>query len=39
MVGNGWEPTGLPDGVRGWALAENVGIPAGRNVGARNVRR
>jgi GT2 family glycosyltransferase len=32
-VGNGWEPTGLPDGVAGLALPENVGIPAGRNAG------
>lgn len=34
VVGNGWEPTGLPEGVRGVALAENLGIPAGRNAGA-----
>jgi GT2 family glycosyltransferase len=33
VVGNGWEPAGLPDGVRALALAENVGIPAGRNAG------
>jgi GT2 family glycosyltransferase len=33
VVGNGWEPTGLPDGVRGLALPDNVGIPAGRNAG------
>ena len=33
VVGNGWEPTGLPEGVRGHALPENVGIPAGRNAG------
>jgi GT2 family glycosyltransferase len=33
-VGNGWEPTGLPDGVRALALPENLGIPAGRNAGA-----
>jgi len=32
-VGNGWEPTGLPDGVRALALSENLGIPAGRNAG------
>ncbi|WP_029288076.1 glycosyltransferase family 2 protein [Cellulomonas sp. HZM] len=37
VVGNGWEPTGLPDGARGLALAENVGIPEGRNVGAAHV--
>jgi len=33
VVGNSWEPTGLPDGVRGVHLPENVGIPAGRNAG------
>ena len=33
VVGNGWGPGDLPDGVRGHALAENVGIPAGRNAG------
>ena len=32
-VGNGWEPTDLPEGVRAHALPENVGIPAGRNAG------
>jgi GT2 family glycosyltransferase len=37
VVGNGWEPTGLPDGVRGLGLAENVGIPAGRNAGVPGV--
>jgi GT2 family glycosyltransferase len=38
VVGNGWEPTGLPDGVRGVGLAENAGIPAGRNAGVPQVR-
>ncbi len=33
VVGNGWVPEGLPEGVRGHALPENVGIPAGRNAG------
>jgi GT2 family glycosyltransferase len=33
VVGQAWEPTGLPDGVRGVGLPENVGIPAGRNAG------
>jgi GT2 family glycosyltransferase len=33
VVGQAWEPAGLPDGVRGVGLAENVGIPAGRNAG------
>lgn len=33
VVGNGWDPTGLPDGVRALHLTENIGIPAGRNRG------
>ena len=33
VVGNGWVPAGLPAGVRGFALPENQGIPAGRNAG------
>ena len=33
VVGNGWQPEGLPAGVRGHALDQNVGIPAGRNAG------
>lgn len=37
VVGNGWVPTDLPEGVRSLALAENVGIPEGRNIGAQNV--
>jgi GT2 family glycosyltransferase len=37
VVGNGWEPTHLPDGVRALALDANLGIPEGRNVGAREV--
>src|SRR5438309_7852599 len=37
VVGNGWQPTGLPAGVRGLALAENVGIPGGRNAGVPHV--
>lgn len=32
-VGNGWAPVGLPEGVRPYALRENLGIPAGRNAG------
>ncbi|MGO4104887.1 glycosyltransferase family 2 protein [Leifsonia sp. YAF41] len=36
-VGNGWEPTGLPDGVAALALPENLGIPAGRNRGVAKV--
>ena len=37
VVGNGWAPEGLPDGVRSLALPENVGIPAGRNAGVPSV--
>lgn len=37
VVGNGWQPTGLPEGVRGLGLDENIGIPAGRNRGAELV--
>ena len=33
VVGNTWEPVGLPDGVRAAHSPENVGIPAGRNLG------
>jgi GT2 family glycosyltransferase len=33
VVGNGWQPADLPDGVRGLGLPHNVGIPAGRNAG------
>jgi GT2 family glycosyltransferase len=33
VVGNGWEPEGLPGGVTPVALAEDRGIPAGRNAG------
>jgi GT2 family glycosyltransferase len=37
VVGNGWEPAGLPDGVRAVALPEDRGIPAGRNAGVGSV--
>jgi GT2 family glycosyltransferase len=37
VVGNGWQPSGLPSGVRGLALPENLGIPAGRNRGVEHV--
>jgi len=33
VVGNGWEPAGLPEGVHAVSLAEDHGIPAGRNAG------
>ncbi|WP_100345054.1 glycosyltransferase family 2 protein [Compostimonas suwonensis] len=36
-VGNGWDPTGLPAGVKTLHLPENLGIPAGRNRGVRLV--
>ena len=38
VVGNGWEPSGLPEGVRGVGLREDAGIPAGRNAGVPAVR-
>jgi GT2 family glycosyltransferase len=38
VVGNGWEPVGLPAGVRSVHLPQNVGIPEGRNVGAAEAR-
>ena len=34
VVGNGWEPSGLPGGVRGVALRQDFGIAGGRNAGA-----
>jgi GT2 family glycosyltransferase len=37
VVGNGWKPTGLPDGVHAVALDEDAGIPAGRNAGVPHV--
>jgi GT2 family glycosyltransferase len=33
VVGNGWRPEGLPDGVRAVALEHDAGIPGGRNAG------
>jgi GT2 family glycosyltransferase len=38
VVGNGWSPADLPAGVRSVALKENLGVPAGRNIGAAEVR-
>ena len=38
VVGNGWQPDGLPPGVRGVGLAEDRGIPAGRNAGVPETR-
>jgi len=37
VVGNGWQPVGIPAGARTLGLAENVGIPAGRNAGVPHV--
>jgi GT2 family glycosyltransferase len=37
VVGNGWQPTGLPARVRGLALPTNAGIPAGRHAGVTAV--
>ncbi|GLF97371.1 glycosyltransferase family 2 protein [Streptomyces yaizuensis] len=37
VVGNGCTPEQVPPGVRTVALAENAGIPEGRNIGAANV--
>jgi GT2 family glycosyltransferase len=31
LLGQGWQPAGLPDGVRSLGLAENLGSTAGRN--------
>ena len=38
VVGNGWEPAGLPAGVRGVHEVVDRGIPAGRNAGVPHVR-
>ncbi|WP_061962850.1 glycosyltransferase family 2 protein [Demequina aurantiaca] len=35
VVGNGWDPIGLPDAVRTVYLTKNVGIPKGRNKGVK----
>ncbi len=35
VVGNGWRPSGFADDIETVHLEENVGIPAGRNHGAR----
>jgi GT2 family glycosyltransferase len=37
VVGNGWQPTGLPPQVRPVALPENLGTAAGRNAGVPHV--
>jgi len=37
VVGNSWQPTGLPEGIKTLGLEENLGIPAGRNAGVGHV--
>jgi len=37
VVGNGWNPTGLPQGARGVHVPVDEGIPAGRNAGVPHV--
>src|SRR5699024_3306129 len=37
VVGNGWDPTGIPEMVKTHHLPENLGIPAGRNAGVSQV--
>ncbi|WP_151524922.1 glycosyltransferase family 2 protein [Serinicoccus kebangsaanensis] len=37
VVGNAWNPTGLPERVKTLALPTNIGIPAGRNAGVPHV--
>jgi len=37
VVGNGWAPTGLPDGVRAIEREVDDGIPGGRNFGVPHV--
>ena len=38
VVGNAWDPVGVPEGFKTLALPTNVGIPAGRNAGVPHVR-
>ena len=37
VVGNGWRPEGLPEGVHAVELTENRGVPGGRNAGVEYV--
>lgn len=37
VVGNGWPPTGLPEGVKAHFEPEDRGIPSGRNAGVPHV--
>lgn len=38
VVGNGWQPQGLPDWVRSVYVPVNAGVPEGRNIGVREAR-
>jgi GT2 family glycosyltransferase len=38
VVGNAWQPAGLPEGVRSVGLPIDQGIPAGRNAGVPHAR-
>jgi GT2 family glycosyltransferase len=38
VVGNGWDPSGLPPGVKSVALEVDIGIPGGRNAGVPGTR-
>ncbi|RBL99599.1 glycosyl transferase [Glutamicibacter soli] len=37
VVGNGWDPVGIPEQLGTLFLPENLGIPAGRNAGVSKV--
>lgn len=37
VVGNAWNPVGIPEEYKTLALPQNVGIPAGRNAGVEHV--
>jgi GT2 family glycosyltransferase len=37
VVGNAWKPAALPEGVHAVELAENRGVPGGRNAGVPHV--
>lgn len=37
VVGNGWNPEGIPESIKTHFLPENLGIPAGRNAGVHRV--
>lgn len=37
VVGNEWDPVGLPTGIKAVHLPKNIGIPGGRNAGVDHV--